>query len=67
LPKNASIERQVITILWKREERREKREERREKREERREKREEREKRPVKARDQSLTGQKFNALLTSLG
>jgi len=40
LPKNASIERQVITILWKREERREKREERREKREERREKRE---------------------------
>jgi len=26
LPKNASIERQVITILWKREERREKRE-----------------------------------------
>jgi len=30
LPKNASIERQVITILWKREERREKREERRE-------------------------------------
>jgi len=53
LPKNASIERQVITILWKREERREKREER--------------EKRPVKARDQSLTGQKFNALLTSLG
>jgi len=33
LPKNASIERQVITILWKREERREKREERREKRE----------------------------------